>query len=98
MRSTRTVLDFTFAGVILGIVVASLAVPPILIWYNTPGNISSGKPIETLCDIPSLIRYATGRLMRWQAIAAGVGATLFFLIGLLARGRSSGANLPTEIP
>jgi hypothetical protein len=98
MHSTRTVVDFTIAGAIVGIVVASLVVPPLLTWYNTPGNIAAGKPIETLCDIPSLIRYATGHLMRWQAIGAAIGGALFFVIGLVVRGRAPAGGVPAEIP
>jgi hypothetical protein len=96
MATTRTVVDFTVAGAIIGVVVASIVVPPALAWYNAPGKINPGKPIETLCDLPALIRYATGHLIRGQLIGAAIGAALFFVIGLLvARGRARDAAPPS---
>src|SRR5215467_11865044 len=76
-------------GAIVGTVAASFIVPPILGWYNEPGSISPGKQVETLCNLPELIRYTSSRLMRGQLIGAGVGAFLFMFPGIsLARRRS----------
>ena len=89
MSATRTILDFTITGAVLGVVVASLVVPPVLGWYNTPGNIGAGKPIETLCNVPELIRYATRHLLVWQLIGAGLGALVFLPLGVRRSRRSS---------
>jgi hypothetical protein len=95
MPATRTVVDFTLTGALVGVVIASVVVPPALGWYNAQGNIAAGKPIETLCDVPALIRYATGHLIRGQLLGAGIGAAVFFVVGLIvARGRSRAAAAP----
>jgi len=86
----KTVLVFMMMGAIVGAVAASFIVPPILGWYNEPGAISPGKQVETLCNLPELIRYTASRIMRGQLIGAGVGALLFLFPGLsLARRRSA---------
>jgi len=79
----RTVLLSMLLGAIVGAVVASFVVPPVLAWYNAPGAISqSGKQVETLCNLPELIRYTSKRLLLGQAIGALVGAILFLFPGL----------------
>jgi hypothetical protein len=79
----RTVLLTMLVGAILGVVVASFVVPPVLAWYNAPGAISqSGKQVETLCNLPDLIRYTSKRLLLGQAIGALVGAIVFLFPGL----------------
>jgi len=79
----RTVLLTMLLGAILGLVVASFVVPPVLAWYNAPGAIStSGKQVETLCNLPDLIRYTSKRLLLGQAIGAFLGAVAFFFPGL----------------
>jgi hypothetical protein len=93
MGAGRTVGVFVAIGALLGVVVASVAVPPWLIWYNKPGAISPGKQIETVCNLPDVIHYATNRLIRGQLIGAVVGATIFFVLGLLA-GRRGKAGVP----
>ena len=69
-------------GAILGAVVASFVVPPVLAWYNAPGAISPSGQVETLCNLPELIRYTSKRLLLGQAIGAIVGAIVFFFPGL----------------
>ena len=98
MSATRTILDFTITGAILGVIVASLVVPPVLGWYNTPGNIGAGKPIETLCNVPELIRYATRHLIEGQLIGAAIGAVVLLPIGVRRSRRSSppGPPVPTS--
>jgi len=82
MSATRVILDFTIAGAVLGVIVASVIVPPALGWYNSPGNIGAGKPIETLCNVPELIRYATRHLLAGQLIGAAIGAVVLLPIGV----------------
>jgi len=76
-------------GAIVGAVAASFIVPPVLGWYNEPGAISPGKPIETLCNVPELIRYTSSRLLRGQLIGAVVGAVLFLFPGVLSARRQA---------
>ena len=43
---------------LVGVVAASLIIPPFLSWYNEQGAINAGKQVETLCNLPELIRLA----------------------------------------
>ena len=78
----RTVLLSMLLGAILGVVVASLVVPPWLAWYSSPGGYSPTKQVETLCNMPEVIRYASRWLLIGQAIGAVVGAIVFLFPGL----------------
>ena len=90
MSAVKRVLVFMMVGAMLGAVAASFIVPPVLGWYNEPGAISPGKQVETLCNIPELIRYTSSRLLRGQLIGAAVGALVFLFPGILsARRRAS---------
>jgi hypothetical protein len=60
----KTILIFVLTGALLGIVVASLVVPPALAWYTAPGGLPQGAQIQALVQIPEVIRYSTGRLIR----------------------------------
>jgi hypothetical protein len=81
MGTAKTILTFALAGALLGAVVASVVVPPVLSWYNATGAIAPGKPVETLCNVPELIRYATRRLILGQVAGAGVGAAAGLALG-----------------
>jgi hypothetical protein len=81
MGTAKTILTFALAGGLLGAVVASVVVPPVLSWYNATGAIAPGKPVETLCNVPELIRYATRRLILGQVVGAGVGAAAGLALG-----------------
>jgi hypothetical protein len=74
-------------GALVGGVVASFAVPPMLAWYNKTGEIAPGRTVETLCNLPELIRYTSSRLLRGQLIGAALGALLFMFPGLVAARR-----------
>jgi hypothetical protein len=97
MSAGRTVARFVSVGAVLGMVVASFVVPPILTWYNEPGSISPGNQIQTVCNLPEVIRYATTRLIRGQLIGAAVGAGVFFVIGLFVARRRP-ATVPQVVP
>jgi hypothetical protein len=88
MSRTTTILLYMLVGALVGMVTASLVVPPVLGWYNEPGAINAGKQVETLCNIPELIRYTASRLLRGQLIGAIVGA-LVGLVPALMRHRPS---------
>jgi hypothetical protein len=84
----KNVLIFVLAGALLGIVVASLVVPPALAWYTAPGGLPEGAQIQALVQIPEVIRYSTGRLIRGQMIGALIGALAGFGMGFYASARS----------
>ncbi len=72
----KTTVILVLAGALIGVVVASLIVPPALAWYTAPGGLPQGTQIQALVQIPDVIRYATGRLMHGQLIGGGIGAVL----------------------
>ena len=83
MAATKTVLVFMLIGAVLGAAVASFLVPPILSWYNEPGAIApSAEDVQTLCNLPQLIRYTSNRLLVGQLIGASVGAVVAIFPGL----------------
>jgi hypothetical protein len=84
----KTTLILVLTGALLGIVVASLAVPPALAWYTAPGGLPQGTQIQALVQIPQVIRYATGRLMHYQLIGACIGAAVGFAAGLVINFRT----------
>jgi hypothetical protein len=85
----KTTLILVLAGAIVGAVVASLIVPPALAWYTSPGGLPAGAQINSVVQIPEVIRYATERLFRGQLIGAGIGAAVGLALGVTAgvRGR-----------
>jgi hypothetical protein len=93
----KTVLIFALAGGLLGGLIASLIVPPALTWYITPGGLPEGAQIQALVQIPEVIRYATGKLMKAQAIGVGIGAIGGLIAGILfvRKNKASPVSLPT---
>ena len=71
-------------GALVGGVIASFVVPPALAWYNETGKISSASQVQTLCNLPELIRYTSSRLLRGQLIGAVIGALVFLYPGFVA--------------
>ena len=88
----KTILIFILAGTLLGVVGASLVVPPALSWYTAPGGLPQGAQIQALVEIPEVIRYATGKLMRGQTIGGGIGAIIGLGVGILMVRRSRAAG------
>ena len=82
MKTTLTTLILIFAGARIGVVVASLVVPPALAWYSSPGGLPQGGQIQAVVQIPEVIRYATSRLLYGQLIGAAIGAALGLIAGL----------------
>ena len=70
----KTVAICILAGALVGVIVASYVVPPALSWYSAPGGLPQGAQIQAVVQIPEVIRYATGKLLRGQTIGGGVGA------------------------
>jgi hypothetical protein len=91
---TKTILIFVLTGGLLGGLIASLIVPPALTWYITPGGLPEGAQIQALVQIPEVIRYATGKLMRAQAIGVGIGAVGGLIAGILFVRRNQATPLP----
>ena len=79
----KTLLIWTLSGALLGVVVASYVVPPALSWYTAPGGLPKGAQIQAIVEIPEVIRYATGRLMRGQLIGGGIGAVAGMVMGIV---------------
>ena len=90
----KTVLIFVLAGALLGVIAASLVVPPALSWYTAPGGLPKGAQIQALVEIPEVIRYATARLMHGQAIGGVCGAVLGLLLGILFVRKNSPVSTP----
>jgi len=80
----KTTLILALVGALAGVVIASVAVPPALAWYTTPGGLSGGAAIPAVVQIPEVIRYATTSLIWGQLIGAAIGATVGLVIGILA--------------
>ena len=81
----KTMLILVLLGAIVGVVVASLVVPPALAWYASPGGLPQGALIPAVVQIPDVIHYATSRLLRGQVIGAGIGAALGLVLGIVLR-------------
>ena len=79
---------FVLLGAILGAVAASFVAPPLLGWYNEPGFLSKTGQVQALVNLPQIIRYTTDRLLKAQAVGAGLGAFTFLVLGLYASSRS----------
>jgi len=92
----KTVLIFVLAGALLGVVVASYVVPPALSWYSAPGGLPEGAQIQAIVQIPEVIRYATGKLMRGQMIGGVIGGILGLVAGILLA-RKSGARRASQV-
>ena len=82
------ILVLVLSGALLGIAVASAVVPPALAWYTAPGGLPQGAQIQALVEIPEVIRYSTGRLIRGQLIGAALGAVVGLGLGMLTNTRS----------
>lgn len=73
------------SGALLGVAVASFTVPPALSWYSEPAGLPAGAQIQAIVQIPEVIRYATSKLIYWQAISAGIGAVVGLILGIVMR-------------
>jgi hypothetical protein len=76
-------------------VIASYVVPPALAWYTAPGGLPEGAQIQAIVQIPEVIRYSTGRLIRGQLIGGAIGATVGLIVGIALGVRSRPKITPT---
>lgn len=97
MNKLKLVGTYVLIGAFVGGVIASFVVPPVLAWYNETGKISSASQVQTLCNLPELIRYTSSRLLRGQLIGAAIGALVFLVPGLAAARRADEADLPPTV-
>jgi hypothetical protein len=77
MVKLKTVLTFVLVGALLGNVVATLAAPPMLGWYN-----SSSLATQTMCNLPEVIQKVSSQLIQAQLIGSGIGMVLFLVLGI----------------
>ena len=90
------VLVLVLAGALLGIAIASVVVPPALAWYTAPGGLPQGAQIQALVQIPEVIRYSTGRLIRGQLIGAAIGAIVGLGLGVFLKTREQSSPRPVN--
>ena len=84
----KGILIWVLAGALVGIAAASFVVPPMLSWYNEAGYLANAGQPAAMVNLPEVVRYATARLIRGQAIGGVLGAVVFFALGLaIGRGR-----------
>jgi hypothetical protein len=91
----KTTIILVLAGAIVGAVIASYVVPPALAWYSAPGGLPEGAQIQAIVQIPEVIRYSTGRLIRGQLIGGAIGATVGLIVGIALGVRSRPKITPT---
>ena len=94
----KGILIWILAGALIGAAAASVVVPPMLSWYNEAGYLSQGSQPAAMVNLPQVIRYATTRLIRGQAIGAAAGGLVFFALGLAFGGRRRRAKTTPEAP
>ncbi len=85
----KTTIILMLLGALVGIVAASFLVPPMLSWYTEPGGLPQGAAVQALVQVPSVIKYATSKLIQGQLIGGGLGAVGGLVLGvvLARRGR-----------
>jgi hypothetical protein len=96
----KGILLWALFGALVGIAAASFIVPPMLSWYNEAGYLAKGGQPAAMVNLPDVVRYATTRLLRGQAIGAAAGALIFLVLGLAvgSRSRRSKATPPAPAP
>jgi len=94
----KTTIILMLTGALVGVLLAALIVPPSLAWYSAPGGLPKGAQIQAVVEIPEVIRYATDKLIRWQAIAAAIGAIVGLGTGISTSVRGRAKRPPTPTP
>ncbi len=80
MNLFKTLLAFLFAGAWLGGAIASWVAPGYLEWFNT-GSAEFGT--QTVCNVPSIIRIVSTKLINYQLIGSAIGAVSALVLGVL---------------
>jgi hypothetical protein len=94
----KGILIWILLGALAGITSASFIVPPLLSWYNEAGYLAKGGQPAALVNLPEVMRYASTRLIRGQAIGGAIGAVAFFVLGLAFGGKSRKGARPSAPP
>ena len=99
-RAMKTTLLLMLVGALVGVVAASLIVPPALAWYTSPGGLPQGAQVSSVVQIPEVIRYATTKLLNGQMLGAAIGAAGGLVTGLFVtmRPRPVVIHTPTARP
>jgi hypothetical protein len=92
----KSLLIWVLLGALLGMIAASFIVPPMLSWYNEAGYLAKEGQPAAMVNLPEVVKYATTRLIRGQFIGGGIGAALFFVLGLVFAGRGRKRPRATE--
>jgi len=98
MNLFKTLMAFLFAGAWLGGAIAAWAGPSFLEWYNTS---TAEFGTQTVCNVPSIIRVITTKLINYQLIGSAIGAVVGLIVGgVLARvlAKRRAAKLPPSTP
>ena len=90
----KTTLILILACAFVGAAIASYVVPPALAWYTAPGGLPEGAQIQAVVQIPEVIRYATGRLIRGQLIGAAIGGAVGLTLGIVLAVRARARTRP----
>jgi len=91
----KNAIIYVLAGALIGVVVASFVVPPMLSWYMTPGGVAQGAAVV---QIPETIRYTTSRLLWGQAIGGSIGAVVGAIFAIATRRKPAPAIAPPAAP
>jgi hypothetical protein len=91
----KTAFILMLVGALIGVVAASLIVPPMLGWYSSPGGLPQGAQVQAVVQIPEVIRYATSRLLMGQTIGASIGAVLGLVIYFVSKRPKAPAPPPS---
>ena len=95
----KGIVIWMLAGALLGIVAASIIVPPMLSWYNEAGYLNNAQQPGAMVNLPEVVKYSTSRLIRGQAIGAAVGAVVFLAFGVAVGGKRRKRHVvPTATP
>jgi hypothetical protein len=96
MVKFKTVLTFMLGGALLGNLVATLAAPRFMEWYN-----STPLASQTMCNLPQVVHDVTRQLIRAQLIGSGIGLIVFLVLGVVfvqARAKKQHAPPPPVAP
>jgi len=88
----KSALLLMLSGAIVGAIVASFLVPPMLSWYTEPGGLPKGAAVQSVVQIPEVVRYVTSRLLWGQAVGAIVGSVLGLTLSFMGRKRGASQN------
>ena len=87
----KTMLIWVLAGALLGVIAASYIVPPALNWYSEPGGLPPNSGVQSLVQIPDVMKYTTSRLLKGQFYGGVIGAAGGLVLAIMMRRRRSPA-------